>query len=76
MLQRRGIGPEKVVGLCLDRGLELIVAALALVWTAGCADEAFEPRRETKGRYTIVWLKGQILKVEFPVAVPKVYAGR
>jgi len=36
----------------------LIAAALAATWAAGCAEEAFEPRRETRGRYTIVWLKG------------------
>jgi isopenicillin-N N-acyltransferase-like protein len=36
----------------------LFAAALALIWAAGCTDEAFEPRREAKDRYTIVWLKG------------------
>lgn len=36
----------------------LFAAALALTWAAGCSEEAFEPRREAKGRYIIAWLKG------------------
>ena len=36
----------------------LFAAALALTWVAGCAEEAFEPHREARGRYIIAWLKG------------------
>ena len=35
-----------------------VVALAASGLGAGCADEAFEPRRETMGRYTVVWIKG------------------
>jgi hypothetical protein len=44
----------------MSRRLATSLAALVLgvAGWAGCADEPFEPRRETVGRYTVVWLKG------------------
>ena len=40
------------------RALALVVMVAAAASWAGCADEGVEPRRETHGRYTIVWLRG------------------
>ena len=47
-LQRRGVGPDALVGVCLERSPEMVVALLA-VWKAGGAyvplDPAYPPER-------------------------------
>lgn len=47
-LQRRGVGPDTLVGVCLERSPEMVVALLA-VWKAGGAyiplDPAYPPER-------------------------------
>jgi len=48
VLQARGVGPDSIVGLCLERSVELIVGLLA-IWKAGGAylplDPAYPPDR-------------------------------
>ncbi len=34
-LRKRGVGPDVMVGLCLDRGLDLLIAALAILKAGG-----------------------------------------
>jgi amino acid adenylation domain-containing protein len=41
-LRRKGVGPELRVGICMDRGLDMIVAMLA-VWKAGGAYVPLDP---------------------------------
>ncbi|MCW6011061.1 amino acid adenylation domain-containing protein [Micromonospora sp. CPCC 205371] len=50
-LRRLGVGPETVVGLCVERGVDMPVAVLA-VWLAGGAyvplDAAYPPERRAR----------------------------
>jgi len=36
LLRRRGVGPEVMVGLCMERGLDTIVSLLAILKAGGC----------------------------------------
>ena len=36
LLRQRGVGPEVMVGLCMDRGLDTIAALLAILKAGGC----------------------------------------
>ncbi len=47
-LRRIGVGPEKLVGLCVERSLEMVVAVLAILKAGGAyvpLDPAFPPER-------------------------------
>ncbi len=35
-LQSLGVGPESLVGLCVERGLEMVVGVLAVLKAGGC----------------------------------------
>ncbi|HVR97232.1 MAG TPA: amino acid adenylation domain-containing protein, partial [Thermoanaerobaculia bacterium] len=52
-LMRRGVGPESLVGICVDRSLEMVVAALAVLKSGG-ALVALDPAYPRERLATII----------------------
>ena len=49
-LQRKGIGPETIVGVCLDRSISLVVTILGVIKAGGCLlplEPSYPPNRLT-----------------------------
>ncbi|MBW8875033.1 MAG: non-ribosomal peptide synthase/polyketide synthase [Acidobacteria bacterium] len=71
-LRRRGVGPESLVGICVERSLDMVVAALAVL-KAGGAIVALDPAYPRERLATIiqdsglsVLLTGEALLRHFP----------
>ncbi|GAA1329707.1 non-ribosomal peptide synthetase [Saccharothrix algeriensis] len=70
LLRAAGVGPEVAVGLCLDRGLGLAVAVLAVL-KAGGAYVPLDPRDPPHRRAAVVADSGAVVVVaERPVDLP------
>jgi amino acid adenylation domain-containing protein len=69
-LVARGVGPESVVGVCLERGTSLLVALLA-VHKAGAAWLALEPGHPPARRLSLLRSAGARLVVAAPEAFPE-----
>ncbi|MFC4047980.1 condensation domain-containing protein, partial [Dactylosporangium siamense] len=59
-LQRQGVGVESVVGVCVERGVEVVVAALA-VWKAGGVFLPLDPAYPQARRDAMVADAGAVL---------------
>lgn len=57
LLKRRGVGPEVIVGICLEREPELLMAILA-VWKAGGAYVAIDPAYSQEARQRTQFVLG------------------
>lgn len=52
-LRGRGVAPESLIGVCIDRSIELVVGLLA-VWKAGCAYVPLDPTHPVeRNRYIL-----------------------
>ncbi len=72
-LQSVGVGPESLVGLCLERGLEMVVGVLGVLKAGGAyvpLDPAFPAERlrymlEDSGAKALVTRSGSVRGVAF-----------